>query len=293
MKILVRKISRFFLRRTSQVVSVFCFGKKRRAKCREFFDDKIIGLYKDEIQVFIDRYPAVWSEEETIQHLLENKSSICRFGDGELKLMVGEKHKSFQDVNHSLNNRLIEVLNSNVPNILVAIHPVRDFDSLGRIWQKFIIRIGSPVLNLLDSNRSYPSMGVFRGLPKNTKENLVNRILKIKKLWEGRKILLVVGENSRFTFEEELFNNVESVDYVYAPAKNAFEVYDEIVNKVKQYNKDEYLILIVLGPTATVMAYDLALDGYQAIDFGQMPGTYKRAKKVLFGNEEVVLKELL
>ncbi|WP_394165739.1 GT-D fold domain-containing glycosyltransferase [Neptunomonas phycophila] len=293
MKILVRKISRFFLRRTSQVVSIFCFGKKRRAKCREFFDDKIIGLYKDEIQVFIDRYPAVWSEEETIQHLLENKSSICRFGDGELKLMVGEKHKSFQDVNHSLNSRLIEVLNSNVPNILVAIHPVRDFDSLGRIWQKFIIRIGSPVLNLLDSNRSYPSMGVFRGLPKNTKENLVNRILKIKKLWEGRKILLVVGENSRFTFEEELFNNVESVDYVYAPAKNAFEVYDEIVNKVKQYNKDEYLILIVLGPTATVMAYDLALDGYQAIDFGQMPGTYKRAKKVLFGNEEVVLKELL
>ncbi|QLE96447.1 GT-D fold domain-containing glycosyltransferase [Neptunomonas phycophila] len=293
MKILVRKISRFFLRRTSQVVSIFCFGKKRRAKCREFFDDKIIGLYKDEIQVFIDRYPAVWSEEETIQHLLENKSSICRFGDGELKLMVGEKHKSFQDVNHSLNSRLIEVLNSNVPNILVAIHPVRDFDSLGRIWQKFIIRIGSPVLNLLDSNRRYPSMGVFRGLPKNTKENLVNRILKIKKLWEGRKILLVVGENSRFTFEEELFNNVESVDYVYAPAKNAFEVYDEIVNKVKQYNKDEYLILIVLGPTATVMAYDLALDGYQAIDFGQMPGTYKRAKKVLFGNEEVVLKELL
>lgn len=293
MKILVRKISRFFLRRTSQVVSIFCFGKKRRAKCREFFDDKIIGLYKDEIQVFIDRYPAVWSEEETIQHLLENKSSICRFGDGELKLMVGEKHKSFQDVNHSLNNRLIEVLNSNVPNILVAIHPVRDFDSLGRIWQKFIIRIGSPVLNLLDSNRRYPSMGVFRGLPKNTKENLVSRILKIKKLWEGRKILLVVGENSRFTFEEELFNNVESVDYVYAPAKNAFEVYDEIVNKVKQYNKDEYLILIVLGPTATVMAYDLALDGYQAIDFGQMPGTYKRAKKVLFGNEEVVLKELL
>lgn len=293
MKILVRKISRFFLRRTSQVISIFCFGKKRRAKCREFFDDKIIGLYKDEIQAFIDRYPAVWSEEETIQHLLENKSSICRFGDGELKLMVGEKHKSFQDVNHSLNNRLIEVLNSNVPNILVAIHPVRDFDSLGRIWQKFIIRIGLPVLNLLDSNRRYPSMGVFRGLPKNTKENLVNRILKIKKLWEGRKILLVVGENSRFTFEEELFNNVESVDYVYAPAKNAFEVYDEIVNKVKQYNKDEYLILIVLGPTATVMAYDLALDGYQAIDFGQMPGTYKRAKKVLFGNEEVVLKELL
>ncbi|MDP2523381.1 GT-D fold domain-containing glycosyltransferase [Neptunomonas phycophila] len=293
MKILVRKISRFFLRRTSQVVSIFCFGKKRRAKCREFFDDKIIGLYKDEIQVFIDRYPAVWSEEETIQHLLENKSSICRFGDGELKLMVGEKHKSFQDVNHSLNSRLIEVLNSNVPNILVAIHPVRDFDSLGRIWQKFIIRIGSPVLNLLDSNRSYPSMGVFRGLPKNTKENLVNRILKIKKLWEGCKILLVVGENSRFTFEEELFNNVESVDYVYAPAKNAFEVYDEIVNKVKQYNKDEYLVLIVLGPTATVMAYDLALDGYQAIDFGQMPGTYKRAKKVLFGDEEVVLKELL
>lgn len=288
----IRKACRFSLRRLSQVVSVFCIGKKNREQCREWFDHKIIALYKNDIQGFIDRYPSVWSEEETIKHLIDNRSSICRFGDGEFKLMVGERHKSFQDVNHTLNNRMAEVLNSNHSNILIAIHPVRDFESLGRIWQKFIIRIGEPVLNLLDQKRTYPSMGVFRNLPKNSKADLVARVRLIKQLWENRKIVLVVGKNSRFTFEQELFNNVQTVDYIYAPPKNAFEEYDNIIQKVRAYNKEEYLILLVLGPTATIMAYDLALEGYQAIDFGQMPGTYKQVKKELFGDASTSLPEL-
>jgi len=52
------------------------------------------------------------------------------------------------------------------------------------------------------------------------------------------------------------------------------------------------LVLVVLGPTATVMAYDLAHKGYQAIDFGQMPGTFRKGKKCLFGDEEYELEEL-
>jgi glycosyltransferase family protein len=289
----IRKACRFSLRRFSQVVSIFCIGKKRREHCREWFDHKIIALYKNDIQCFIDRYPSVWSEEETIKHLIDNRSSICRFGDGEFKLMVGERHKSFQDVNHKLNNRMVEVLNSNTSNILIAIHPVRDFESLGRIWQKFIIRIGQPVLNMLDEKRTYPSMGVFRTLPKNSKADLVARVRLIKQLWENRKVVLVVGKNSRFTFEQELFNNVQTVDYIYAPPKNAFEEYENIIQKVRAYDKQEYLILLVLGPTATIMAYDLAVEGYQAIDFGQMPGTYRQVKKELFGDANTSLPELL
>jgi hypothetical protein len=48
----------------------------------------------------------------------------------------------------------------------------------------------------------------------------------------------------------------------------------------------------VLGPTATILAHDLARMGYQAIDFGQMPGTFRRAKCKLFGNPDYAISEL-
>ena len=35
------------------------------------------------------------------------------------------------------------------------------------------------------------------------------------------------------------------------------------------------MILITLGPTATILAYDLAMQGYQAIDLGQVDNEYE------------------
>ena len=34
------------------------------------------------------------------------------------------------------------------------------------------------------------------------------------------------------------------------------------------------MIIIILGPTATVLAYDLASEGYQALDFGHIAKDY-------------------
>ncbi len=274
----VKKLARFFLRKYAIIGAALHFSPESREAFRERYDDKIIGLFRPEIESFVERYPEVLSEEETLRLLVDEKKSICRFGDGEFKLIVGERHKSFQDVDRRLNERMIEVLNTDHPDILIGIHPVRSYDLLTRIWRKFIIRIGEDVLKLLNPERIYHSMGVFRELPATDEAAFNHRIEAIKKLWQGRKILFVVGKNSRFEFVDELFDNVASVDYVYAPAKNAFSEYERILDDVRRYPKDDYLLLIVLGPTATVMAYDLALEGFQAIDFGQMPGIYTRQK---------------
>jgi len=54
---------------------------------------------------------------------------------------------------------------------------------------------------------------------------------------------------------------------------NAFEVYEDLLVKAKQIDKGR-LIVIILGPTATVLAYDLAKLGYQALDFGHIAKDY-------------------
>lgn len=58
------------------------------------------------------------------------------------------------------------------------------------------------------------------------------------------------------------------------PAENAFDRYEEIYNEAVKQPKDK-LFLIALGPTASVLAYDLAMKGYQAIDIGHADLSYE------------------
>ena len=283
---------RFLLRRYALIGALFRFDQQSRRKFREEIDARIIETFREEIESFISRYPKVITDEETVRLIKESNRSFCRFGDGEFKLIIGEVHKSFQDIDPELNRRMLEVLNSNDDNILVGINSVKSFDSIGRVWQKFIIRIGEEVLGLLDNSRTYPSSLVFRRLPTRNREAFIQKVKLIKSIWGNRDILLVVGKNSRFVFEEEIFNNAASVSFVYGPPKNAFYEYDKLMNEIRQYDKSKYLILPVLGPTATIMAYDLAKEGYQAIDFGQMPGQFRKAKAKLYGDPDFKVKEL-
>ena len=55
---------------------------------------------------------------------------------------------------------------------------------------------------------------------------------------------------------------------------NAFSAYSQILEEVSKVDKSR-LILIALGPTATVLAYDLSKQGYQAIDIGHLDVEYE------------------
>lgn len=97
---------------------------------------------------------------------------------------------------------------------------------------------------------------------------------KITKIWEQRNVLLIEGEKSRLGVSNDLFLKAKSIKRILAPAQNAFDKYDQIVDAAIRYPKD-HLILVALGPTATVMAYDLHCAGYQAIDIGNIDIEYE------------------
>lgn len=188
------------------------------------------------------------------------------------------RHKSFQVYDDKLVNRLKEILDSENPKILIGINTIKTDDDVTRLWRKFIIRRGNRVLGLLNKNRVYESSTITTIFPKKSRElEFESHIKLLKSIWENRKVLFVVGENSRFFFEEELFENIKQHKFIYGPAKNAFSQYDVLIEKIESFDKD-WLVMISLGPTATVMAYDLAQKGYQAIDLGQTPSKYHMAK---------------
>lgn len=70
-----------------------------------------------------------------------------------------------------------------------------------------------------------------------------------------------------------MFDNARSIRRILCPTFNAYTKYDEILASSRKVDKN-CLILIILGPAGKVLAYDLALEGYQVVDIGQIDMDY-------------------
>ena len=64
--------------------------------------------------------------------------------------------------------------------------------------------------------------------------------------------------------------NMFNLEYL----KNAFSKFEEILETLQKEKKDS-LILISLGPTATLLSYNLAKMGYQTLDIGHFDIEYE------------------
>ena len=96
----------------------------------------------------------------------------------------------------------------------------------------------------------------------------------LKKIWQGRNLVIVEGEKSRLGIGNDLFAGAKSIVRILGPAEHAFDRYEELLAETKKQGKDK-LVLVALGPTATVLAYDLAIEGYQALDIGHVDMEYE------------------
>ena len=106
------------------------------------------------------------------------------------------------------------------------------------------------------------------------KKEQKKRFSLLKTLWNDRDILIVEGDKTRLGVGNDLFDNTKSIIRIEYLSKNAFSSYFKILETVKRYIESR-LVLIALGPTATVLAYDLAVIGVQALDIGHIDIEYE------------------
>lgn len=253
-------------------------------------------LYSNEVKPFLDnvRYelldevkrgeiqiPQVASAEETVQAICEHKKSICRFGDGEFELINLHKRAKYQEVSEKLAVRLKEVLQSRDENILIAI--ADNYGTLNQYTEKaqgdirhyLTKEIREQQYALLDMDRKYYNAYFTRPyIIYLDKEKARDRFEQIKQIWNGQDILVVEGDKTRMGVGNDLLSEAKNIQRLIAPNENAFSCYDGILDAAKKYGKEK-LILIALGPTATVLAYDLAREGYWAIDIGHIDIEYE------------------
>lgn len=238
--------------------------------------------------------PKIQTIDDTLEKIIQDRVSICRYGDGEFKIMDGDKI-FFQNGNEQLSNRLKEVIKSNNDKILICIPSFLDRRHKNNISirnlskeeckrkraaTKYMDNIVAERRLLwysyFDMQRIYGNSLVSRFYAGVYDDEKSKRwIHKWKQVWNGKSLLIIEGEKTRLGVGNDLFSEAKRIRRILAPAISAFSVYDSILSATKKAYQENELVLIALGPTATVLAYDLALEGIQALDIGHIDIEYE------------------
>ena len=250
-----------------------------RYNIKEIYKDTLYTKYaldfiKYEIKDELDNLfiPKILSNEETINYIIQNNASISRFGDGEF-ILINNGSIGFQKANKKLSERLTEILLSNDQNICIAIpYGMCHTTNSSNDFEKYFTRTfwGANInwiIKLLKKDKLYFSPG-FTILPES-----IDKYHHIRQIWKNKDITVISGDRVFKKVKFNVFDNAKSIEYINAPTVNAFERYDKILAQAVKIPKDR-LICIILRPTATVLAYDLAKLGYQALDLGHIVKSY-------------------
>lgn len=221
----------------------------------------------------------VKSKCESLDELLSTDKSIVRYGDGEFNLIFGEDI-SFQKYNADLANRLMQILKATDENIMVAIPDVfaslEEYNNEAKnFWRKFVVTNRKRIYSILDTDKQYFDACITRPyIDLSDRCEAGDYFKKFKQIWNNKDIIFVEGEVSRLGFNNDLFDNAKSIKRILCPVKNAFDKYEKILQECKKQPKNS-IFIIALGPTATLLAYDLAQNGYRALDLGHIDIEYE------------------
>ena len=233
---------------------------------------------------FKARTPAIMVKDidQTLDYIIENQSSIIRFGDGEMDLMLG-KSIPYQVYDENLASRLKEIISLQsdeklvigLPNVFAERsnftpaaeafwkghleHHLKDYVELARADWYGTTFVSRPYIDYVDKSQSF------------------SQFEKLKQIWKNEDILIVEGVTSRSGVGNDLFDGANSIKRIICPSHNAYSRIEEIQEAVLQYVENR-LILCMLGPTAKILSYNLFKKGYRVLDIGHIDSEYEWMK---------------
>lgn len=235
--------------------------------------------YIDRLYLRPHNKPHILSIEETIETIIHDNLSVIRFGDGEITLLEGS-NLSFQEKNSELLKRLEDIITSQKRGLLICIPGIWGRLTMFAPFARYFImhhmyRYKHIWNNLLVKNMIYGDSYITRHYLAFTDKSQSEKIFKrLFMIWENKDVVLIEGEKSRLGVGNNMFDNTSSLRRILCPAENAYAKYDAIKKEALTINKN-VLILISLGPTAKVLAYDLFMLGYRVIDIGHIDMEYE------------------
>lgn len=220
---------------------------------------------------------------KSIQYIIDHHCSVSRYGDGELSFFLGIK-EGYQEVDEKLVEQLKHVLQAkDAPNHVIGLpchlrNVKGTVTSTRTFWGEFVCKYGSRLLPLIKADRLYVDTQISRFyIGYHNYKRSTKQLAMLRQIWEDREIVIVEGTQSRTGVGNDLYDNAKSLQRILGYSTNGFSHYDEMLQAIASHvsPKEGKLILLSYGPTATILAYDLAKLGYQAIDIGHLDIEYE------------------
>ncbi|WP_455659339.1 SP_1767 family glycosyltransferase [Phocaeicola faecalis] len=231
---------------------------------------------------FTVKYPyEIKNTSDTIDYIVKNKVSVSRYGDGEFGVMNGSCN-GFQTKNEKLGERLREVIESPINGHILCIpYALTSLAHMNkrsaRWWRYFLKHHKEWITSVTPINQQYFDASFTRFyIDLRDKKASSNYIERIKRIWYNRDVYIIEGAFTRLGINNDLLDGASSVHRILCPSRDAYSKYEEILYSAKNNipKGKNVLILLALGMTATVLAYDLHKEGFQAIDIGHIDVEY-------------------
>lgn len=226
----------------------------------------------------------IMTSEQTIDYIVSNQCSISRFGDGEFDIMLQRSAPGFQKGTEEMAQALISVFQNTDEKLLIclprAMVSTKGFEPWAKqVWENWARDKQEDIVEMIRKTGKngyvYGDSYVSRPYTAYQSRDYSKKIFdSLKELWKNRDILIVEGEKTRLGVGNDLFEEANSIKRILAPAENAFECYEEIFHTVMSWWNGE-LVILALGPTASVLASDLSKNNVQALDMGHIDIQYE------------------
>lgn len=211
----------------------------------------------------------VVSPEDTLAKMLEG-NSIARFGDGECKIMDGQREfVYFQDGTDELADELRSIISASQTSSLVGVfNATCQYAPMRRA-----IGIWHDKLSAHASDRLYYSTLVTRldVFPRLGTEEFFDSFAR---LWRGKRVTLISNGVRSLTPEMLIDEGADHVDFIQCPASNAYSQIDELEDTALRASN--HVVVMCAGMTATCLAERLARKGCQALDVGHIGRFWRR-----------------
>lgn len=206
----------------------------------------------------MNEYPDVWDEMATMDAVVTGRKNLARFGDGEIKMSEGEGYRR-QQGSPRLADDLSEVLRKPHRNCLVGIPTMDPKGPKFANWDRHRARI----LKNLSPKVTYYSAFVTRPDSAPWIETRQYGQL-VASIWSGRRAVVVCERKG------SMFRAVRiaarSAVHVECPHSGAYDVIDELHGKALSFDPD--VVVLSVGPSATILANRFAREGVWAVDLG-------------------------
>lgn len=209
-------------------------------------------------------------EEKDLFKSIESGKSLIRLGDGETYIMQGGSIPGNQNYDHKLKTGLLKIITTYTSKSPYILGIATDYLSLpsSELKRRKMRKIWSPSKLLFfkkfNKRESYFNAHFFYK-SNSFKEALTTQL-------KSSKVLVVANEEQMEALKKTTFVQDFCPTFLESPGSNGFSFKDDIYKKivsVVQDDKKYWRVILSIGPTSKVLAYELSHEGIVCYDVGQ------------------------